>query len=96
MLSQAGASAVLRVSKGFRGSTVTEHQSVPADARRTAEGPPAVPRLRPLRCDVCGDRDCLTNPVLAVGSERVVTVLCEACRALGLRPRFARRLRRAQ
>jgi hypothetical protein len=55
-----------------------------------------VSRSALLRCDVCGDRDSVANPVTALGSDRLVTVLCEACRLLGLRPRFARRIQQRQ
>jgi hypothetical protein len=47
-----------------------------------------------LRCDCCGDRDSTTNPVTATVHDRLAIVCCEACRLLGIRPRFARRLRK--
>ena len=48
-----------------------------------------------LRCDCCGVHDSATNPVIAVGRDRLFVVSCEACRMLGLLPRFARRVRRS-
>jgi hypothetical protein len=79
-------------------------KKTPGDYNLSSEGPYGakisangriVNQSAKLRCDCCGDRDSIANPGTGLGSDRLAPVQCEACRALGIGPRFAHRLRKS-